>query len=152
MKKLNLFAIAALALLSLGLSACNRPASQQSTAAKSADVSAAPAPEMQTLTLVVQGMHCSGCPSIISDALEKLPGVESCTASLEDASAQVRFDPALITQERIAEEVVALGYKVGDAAAAATSTDEGGTTAQEGGSSADLDAGLREDQPLAGQG
>lgn len=135
MKYLQIIAIVTFGALSIGLASCNKASSPGRAAGLRDEAVQGEHGEQQTVTLAVQGMHCSSCPSIITDSLEKLPGVASCTTSLEQGSALVSFDPALISEQRIVQEIVSLGYSVGDAPAEqqdaeqdSQTTDSGATT------------------------
>ena len=46
----------------------------------------------------------------MQEALEGLPGVLELTVTLEDDRFDIRFDPALVTAERLCEKVRELGY------------------------------------------
>lgn len=77
----------------------------------------APAPVVRTVTLEVAGMHCGGCVVMITQALEKTPGVVSAKVSLEEGKAEV----ALSTNDDIIVELVAA---VADAGYTAAATDQ----------------------------
>jgi copper chaperone CopZ len=62
--------------------------------------------------LRVDGMTCSGCEYNVSSALRLVPGVLEAAADHAAGTARVRFDPALIGVEQLAEVVRTTGYAV----------------------------------------
>lgn len=64
-----------------------------------------------TREFAVAGMSCEGCVSSITDALTKIPGVQSATVSLEQKKAVVVADPAQVPTEKIEAEIAGLGYQ-----------------------------------------
>jgi mercuric ion binding protein len=72
--------------------------------------SAAFAAEPARVTLDVPSMNCSLCPITVSGVLRKQPGVQEVKADLDSKSAQVVYDPALTTPERLARAVSDAGY------------------------------------------
>jgi copper chaperone len=66
---------------------------------------------METVTLQVEGMTCQGCVRSVTRVLQGVAGVESVAVSLEGARAQVRFDPARTSPQRLAEAVQEAGYQ-----------------------------------------
>ncbi len=72
-----------------------------STAAKNGRVSVA-----------VEGMSCpTSCPAGIVAMLNRTPGVLSAKASFENKEANVEFDPAAVSSEKIVEAINNMGYK-----------------------------------------
>ena len=65
---------------------------------------------MTTTTLSVTGMHCNSCSTLIDETLEDLDGVASAHTDLAAALTTVEFDPAEVSLETIAGEIVKLGY------------------------------------------
>lgn len=72
--------------------------------------SAAIAAEPARVTLEVPSMNCSLCPIAVSGVLRKQPGVQEVKADLDSKSAQVVYDPARTTPERLARAVSDAGY------------------------------------------
>jgi copper chaperone len=66
----------------------------------------------QPLSLKVTGMTCGGCESAVKRALSMIDGVTDVTASHRDASVTLRYDPATIQPQKIAERIELLGYQV----------------------------------------
>ena len=62
------------------------------------------------VTLDVPSMNCSLCPIAVAGVLRKQPGVQEVKADLDSKSAQVAYDPALTTPERLARAVSDAGY------------------------------------------
>jgi copper chaperone CopZ len=58
----------------------------------------------------VSGMSCGHCVSHVTQALEKLSGVEVGHVSV--GTAEVRYDPARTTPTAIADAIDAAGYQV----------------------------------------
>ena len=67
-------------------------------------------PEMQTVRLTIEGMHCNGCAEIVRHVLEQQPGVKGCSVSHENGEAKVAVDTRQTTSERLAEAVQGAGY------------------------------------------
>jgi mercuric ion binding protein len=72
--------------------------------------SAAIAAEPARVTLDVPSMNCSLCPIAVAGVLRKQPGVQEVKADLDSKSAQVVYDPARTTPERLARAVSDAGY------------------------------------------
>lgn len=66
---------------------------------------------METKTYNIDGMTCGGC----TDSMEKLflqeAGIESASASHEKNHCEITFDPAKVTDERIAEITQKAGFE-----------------------------------------
>jgi len=62
--------------------------------------------------LKIDGMHCTGCEDIISQAVGVLPGVRHVKASYRKAAVDVEFDEALVDEAKIRECIEAKGYVV----------------------------------------
>ena len=63
-------------------------------------------------TICVQGMFCSHCEENVSAALNALEGVVSARASLAEGSAEVVYDPGIVSLQEIHSAVNAAGYEV----------------------------------------
>jgi len=63
-------------------------------------------------TFEITGMHCRGCTTLVMDSLEEEPGVKAVDVSLDRQEADVEFDPRVITEDRIREIIIDLGYGV----------------------------------------
>jgi|MudIll2142460700_1097286.scaffolds.fasta_scaffold1667729_2 copper chaperone CopZ len=64
---------------------------------------------MTPLALTISGMSCGHCVSAVLRALEDAPGVT--VQSVRLGRADVQYDPALTTPERIAAAVTDAGYE-----------------------------------------
>lgn len=73
---------------------------------------------MKSVTLKVEGMHCSGCASTIQALLQRNEGVKKVSASFEAGEARVLYDPALVSEEQLAGVVERAGYRVTERSAA----------------------------------
>ncbi len=62
-------------------------------------------------TLAVQGMTCGGCVAAVKVQLKRTEGVTAYEVSFEKAEAEVRYEPAKTTPEKIAESVSKTGFK-----------------------------------------
>lgn len=69
-------------------------------------------PKGESLTLKIDGMHCTSCSLNIDGELEDLEGVISASTSYPKSTCEVEFDPTKISQEDIASTIKKLGYKV----------------------------------------
>ena len=58
----------------------------------------------------VEGMTCANCVGRVERSLRKLPGITEANVNLATSQAQVVFDPALVDQEKIFQQVQAAGY------------------------------------------
>jgi copper chaperone CopZ len=61
----------------------------------------------------VKGMHCHSCELLIKDCLEETPGVKQAAVSEKKATAEVEFDPAMVSEQAIAKAIRSCGYEVG---------------------------------------
>jgi copper chaperone len=61
-----------------------------------------------TLTLSIEGMHCGACVRRVTDALQKVDGVE--VDSVEVGSAKLAFNPEETTADQIAAAVNRIGF------------------------------------------
>ena len=74
---------------------------------------AARAGESAKTTLTITGMTCGGCAAGVKIQLKRMEGVTSYDVSWEKGEAEVVYDPAKTTPEKIAESVAAkTGYTV----------------------------------------
>jgi len=59
----------------------------------------------------VEGMDCQGCADTVTEALVKIPGVQSAKVSLDAKRAVVVADPSRVPAETIEAAVDKAGYK-----------------------------------------
>ncbi|MFO7958303.1 MAG: heavy metal translocating P-type ATPase [Candidatus Brocadiia bacterium] len=68
--------------------------------------------ETESLELGITGMSCASCAQTIQKALNKLDGVHDAEVSFAAEQATVRYDPARVDRDRMAEAVRDVGYDV----------------------------------------
>ncbi len=59
----------------------------------------------------IKGMHCDGCASAVTAAIQALAGVESVEVSLADKKAVVRADEAKVPAAKIEAAVRDAGFE-----------------------------------------
>ena len=64
----------------------------------------------QQVVLDVMGMDCAACPITVKAVLRKQPGVEEAKVDLEKQIAEVRFDAAKVTPDKLAAAVSEAGF------------------------------------------
>ncbi|RAU22453.1 copper-translocating P-type ATPase [Paramagnetospirillum kuznetsovii] len=64
-----------------------------------------------SLSLPVRGMTCAACSTRLERVLGKIDGVEQALVSLAAERADIRFDPALATPERLVDAIVKAGFQ-----------------------------------------
>jgi len=64
---------------------------------------------MSRLTMKIDGMSCGHCVAAVREALTELPGVQ--VDDVRIGSAEVRYDPAAVTPEQVADAVRDAGYE-----------------------------------------
>ena len=67
---------------------------------------------MNQVEIKIAGMHCQGCVSGVKQALGAVPGVQSVAVSYDQATAQVRFDAALVQPAKVESAINSTGYRV----------------------------------------
>ncbi len=65
---------------------------------------------MTKTNIKITGMHCASCTKIISRALEREPGVKSAVVNFSTEKAAVKFDPKLISEEKLLNSIKKKGY------------------------------------------
>jgi periplasmic mercuric ion binding protein len=68
------------------------------------------ASEVQKVTLDVKGMTCASCPVTVKVVLKQQVGVSEVKMDADQSTAEVRFDPAKVTPDRLARAVTEAGY------------------------------------------
>jgi len=66
---------------------------------------------MSTITLKIEGMHCTSCAMSIDFDLEDLDGVKSAKTSYAQQVTQVEFDENKVLPEVLIDQVKKTGYK-----------------------------------------
>ena len=64
----------------------------------------------QKIVLDVKGMTCATCPLTVKVVLKKQPGVEEVKMDALKHTAEVDFDPAKSSPEKLAKAVTDAGY------------------------------------------
>lgn len=70
-------------------------------------------PQVQTISIPVEGMSCVSCAARVKRALKRIDGVEQVEVSLERREATVRFRPDKVSPDRLKAAIDVLGYKAG---------------------------------------
>lgn len=65
---------------------------------------------MTEVTIKVAGMSCGGCVRNVTGVLKALPGVSDVSVSLDEAQAQVSYDPAQTDVDRLRQAVIDAGF------------------------------------------
>ena len=65
---------------------------------------------METKTIPVVGMACTGCAANIEKILLKLEGIESATVNFSSRTAKVTFNPQKISLQKMKDEIQKAGY------------------------------------------
>ncbi len=69
-----------------------------------------PGPARSSRRLVLEGMTCASCVQSVEQAALQVDGVHSCTASLTESSADVRFDPSRVNLDDVLASIRSAGY------------------------------------------
>jgi len=103
-----------IAFLAIIATSCSSKHGVKETAVKTATVA------NKTVNLNVEGMSCTGCENTIKDAVGKVAGVTSVTASHTDGLAVVKYDSTKTSIRNISDAITNAGYTVkGEKASAA---------------------------------
>lgn len=65
---------------------------------------------MSEVTIRVAGMSCTGCVRNVTGVLKALPGVMDAQVSLEEAEAQVAYDPGLVSVDQLRRAITDAGF------------------------------------------
>ena len=66
---------------------------------------------MKKVSLIVDGMSCGHCVKTVSDAVNKVSGVEKCDISLETKIAEVTFDESKTDKNYIVAAIDEAGFE-----------------------------------------
>nr|WP_191756697.1 heavy metal translocating P-type ATPase [Komarekiella delphini-convector] len=69
-------------------------------------------PELKTQTLQVGGMDCGSCAKTIEVALQQLHGVTEATVNFTTGKARVSYDPEILSEKSIYNQIKGLGYTI----------------------------------------
>lgn len=64
------------------------------------------------VSVVVHGMHCASCASIIKRKLEKIDSVDSCDINYGTETAKIAFDSDKVSISQMNQEIEKLGYSL----------------------------------------
>ena len=67
---------------------------------------------MKRLVVGVGGMSCQGCVKNLTGVLKALPGVADAVVSLENAQADITYDPLLVKPTQFKEAIEGAGFDV----------------------------------------
>lgn len=67
---------------------------------------------MKTVTLKVDGMHCKSCVGMIESKINSFKGVEGIKVNMAENNAEVKFNPEIVTLDKIKSEICELGYSI----------------------------------------
>lgn len=69
---------------------------------------------MTEVTIKVAGMSCSGCVRNVTGVLKALAGVTDVAVSLDDAQAEISYDPAQTNVDRLRQAIIDAGFDSND--------------------------------------
>ena len=67
---------------------------------------------MKRLVVGVAGMSCQGCVNNVTSVLQALPGVSEVKVSLEEAKADITYDPQLVKPTQFKAAIEDAGFDV----------------------------------------
>ncbi|NTV31341.1 heavy-metal-associated domain-containing protein [candidate division WWE3 bacterium] len=68
---------------------------------------------VETITISVEGLHCSSCILMIEGELEDLEGVNQANGNYAQSTIRISYDPSLVEQQTLRETIQRLGYEIG---------------------------------------
>ncbi len=66
---------------------------------------------MREIKLKIEGMHCAGCSNRLEKILNNVDGVESAKVSLEEKSADIKYNEEEVELNKILQEIEDAGFK-----------------------------------------
>ena len=66
---------------------------------------------MREIKLKIEGMHCAGCSNRLEKILNNVDGVESAKVSLEEKSADIKYNEEEREINTILQEIEDAGFK-----------------------------------------
>ena len=66
---------------------------------------------MRETKLKIEGMHCAGCSNRLEKILNNVDGVESAKVSLEEKSADIKYNEEEVELNTILQEIEDAGFK-----------------------------------------
>ena len=67
---------------------------------------------MDTITIKVNGMTCSGCVASVTRVLEEIDGVGKVDVSLDRKQATIDYEPGRVNPARLRSAIEDAGYEV----------------------------------------
>jgi Cu+-exporting ATPase len=64
--------------------------------------------------LAINGMHCASCQAAVETSLGDLPGISTVAVNVSAGRAQVTYDPARVSLEKMGRSIADVGYEVGE--------------------------------------
>ena len=65
----------------------------------------------EEITLQIEGMTCNHCVMHVTRALKSLSGVNNADVNLENKTAQVNYDPSVVSPDEMIKAVTETGYQ-----------------------------------------
>ncbi|MDR3222006.1 MAG: heavy-metal-associated domain-containing protein [Candidatus Accumulibacter sp.] len=65
---------------------------------------------MERLVVGIAGLHCQGCVKNVTGVLRALPGVSEVKVSLEEASAEIAYDPQIAGPAQFRDAIESAGF------------------------------------------
>lgn len=66
---------------------------------------------MKEIKLKIEGMHCAGCSNRLEKILNNVDGVENAKVSLEEKSADIKYNEEEVELNTILQEIEDAGFK-----------------------------------------
>ncbi|CDE96601.1 MAG: heavy-metal-associated domain-containing protein [Clostridiales bacterium] len=66
---------------------------------------------MKEIKLKIEGMHCAGCSNRLEKILNNVDGIESAKVSLEEKSADIKYNEEEVELNTILQEIEDAGFK-----------------------------------------
>ena len=66
---------------------------------------------MREIKVKIEGMHCAGCSNRLEKILNNVDGVESAKVSLEEKSADIKYNEEEVELNTILQEIEDAGFK-----------------------------------------
>ena len=76
-------------------------------------VSAVASVPTEAIVVPVEGMSCQACVARVKKTLKDTPGVSEVRVSLEKHEAEIRYEPAKTSAEKVVKAIDEMGYKAG---------------------------------------
>lgn len=66
---------------------------------------------MKEIKLKIEGMHCAGCSNRLEKILNNVDGIEGAKVSLEEKSADIKYNEEEVELNTILQEIEDAGFK-----------------------------------------